>query len=212
MRTSTAVRLAIVAACVAVAIVLAHEVHEGEPIAADRAIMVAVHHAANPALDGLMRALTFIGNPVPMTVITLCAAGVLAALGRRGEALALVLGVAAASLLDTGLKELFERVRPQLWPRPPVAGDSFPSGHALTSTVAFGAMAAFAGRAFPRYAPAFAAAAAVLVAGIAFSRVYLGVHWPTDVVAGMAIGYVVLVVLLRATPHARTRATGPATD
>ncbi|HEY0381382.1 MAG TPA: phosphatase PAP2 family protein [Candidatus Elarobacter sp.] len=201
VRSAATLRLAIAAACAVVAITLAHEVHEGEPIGADIAIMQAVHAGANPFFDALFRALTFIGNPVPLTVITVCAAGALWFRGRRREALALVIGVLAASLLDTGLKEVFERVRPALWPRAPVPGDSFPSGHAVTSTVAFGAMAAFAGRAVPQRARTFAIAAAVLIAGIAFSRVYLGVHWPTDVVAGVAIGYLCLRVLLRLAPR-----------
>jgi len=197
VRTAAALRLALVAACVVVAIALAHEVHEGQPIGADTAIMQAMHRAGSPLLDKLAHGLTFFGNPIPLSVITACAAGALFACGRRREAVALVIGVLAATLLDTALKEVFERVRPQLWPRAPVAGDSFPSGHALTSPVAFGAIAVFAGRVFPRYARAFAVTAALLVAGIAWSRVYIGVHWPTDVIAGLAIGYLCLMLLLR---------------
>ena len=200
-RVGNALRFAFAAACVVVAIALAHEVHEGQPIGADTAVMEAIHRGATPFLDALARALTFCGNPVPLTVITVAAAGVLAALGRRREAIALVIAVLAATLLDTALKEVFERVRPQLWPRAPVAGDSFPSGHALTCPVAYGAMAVFFGRAFPRYARAFAVAAALLVAGIAWSRVYIGVHWPTDVIAGVAIGYLCLMLLVRVAPR-----------
>jgi undecaprenyl-diphosphatase len=200
LRTIASLRLSIVAVCAVVAIVLAHEVHEGQPIAADAAIMHAVHGAATPFLDALARALTWIGNPVPTTAITVVAAGTLAAFGRRREAIALALGVLAATLLDLALKEVFERVRPNLWPHAPVPGDSFPSGHAVTSTILFGALAAFAGRIAPRRARTFAIAAALLVAGIAASRVYLGVHWPSDVVAGVAIGYLCLALLLRLTP------------
>ncbi|MDB5069534.1 MAG: phosphoesterase PA-phosphatase related protein [Candidatus Eremiobacteraeota bacterium] len=195
--TRTALRLAVAAACVVIAITLAHEVHEGQPIGADTAIMEAMHRHATPALDALAHGLTSMGNPIPLTVITVCAAAVLAAYGRRREAVMLVIGVIAATLLDTALKEVFERVRPHLWPRAPVAGDSFPSGHALTSPVAFGAMAVFAGRLLPRYARTFTVIAALLVAGIAWSRVYIGVHWPTDVIAGVSIGYLCLMVLLR---------------
>jgi membrane-associated phospholipid phosphatase len=192
------IRFAALAACVAVAIALAHEVHEGQPIAADVAIMQAVHAIANAFLDGLMRALTFMGGPIGEAVVTVCAAAVLYLRGERVAAIALVGGVIFASVLDTALKEVFERVRPQLWPHAPVPGDSFPSGHAVTSIVLYGGIAAFFGREMPRYAVAFAIAAGALVAGIAFSRVYLGVHWPTDVVAGVAIGYVCLVAMLAA--------------
>ena len=193
-----AIRFAALAACVAVAIAIAHEVHEGQPIAADVAIMQAVHAHANPFLDALMRALTFLGGPIGSSIVTVCAAAVLALRGERAPAIALIAGVIFASLLDAALKEVFERVRPQLWPHAPVPGDSFPSGHAVTSIVLYGGIAALFGREMPRYAVALAIAAGALVAGIAFSRVYLGVHWPTDVVAGVAIGYVCLIVMLAA--------------
>ena len=206
MLTGPAIRIAALAACVAVAIALAHEVHEGQPIAADVAIMQAVHAHASPFLDALMRALTFMGGPIGVTTVTACAAAVLALRGERVAAIALVAGVIFASLLDTALKEVFERVRPQLWPHAPVPGDSFPSGHAVTSIVVYGGIAALFGREMPRYAVAFAVAAGALVAGIAFSRVYLGVHWPTDVVAGVAIGYVCLIAMLAAERNFHRRA------
>ncbi len=76
------------------------------------------------------------------------------------------------------LKELFDRVRPDLWLRAAVSGESFSSGHALTSTVIYGFVAYTLARRWP--------GDTVL---IAFSRLYLGVHWPSDVVAGVAIGY-----------------------
>jgi membrane-associated phospholipid phosphatase len=202
------VRFAALAACVAVAIAIAHEVHEGQPIAVDLTIMEAVHAHASPFLDALMRALTFTGGPIGSSVVTVCAAAILALRGERVAAIALVAGVIFASLLDAALKETFERVRPQLWPHAPVPGDSFPSGHAVTSIVLYGGIAALFGRDMPRYAVALAIAAGALVAGIAFSRVYLGVHWPTDVVAGVAIGYVCLIAMLAAERnfHRRTHA------
>jgi undecaprenyl-diphosphatase len=137
--------------------------------------------------------------------VFLVAAAVLALLWRRPWILALVLtSDIAAQLLSYGLRDWIGRRRPPLvYPEPkplvhvPHSG-SFPSGH---STAAFACATVIAWRA-PRFAfPAF-----LLAGAIAWSRVYVGVHWPLDVLGGSALGVLVataLLMLVRALPRSR---------
>jgi undecaprenyl-diphosphatase len=119
---------------------------------------------------------------------------VLCAVYRRWGVFALTLiAVALADWSATGLKALVDRSRPPLRyaePKTLVAvphDASFPSGHAATSFAA-ATMLAFA---FPRLAPVLY----VLAAAVAFSRVYVGVHYPLDVIGGAVLGMLIAVVL-----------------
>jgi undecaprenyl-diphosphatase len=119
---------------------------------------------------------------------------VLSAVYRRWGVFALtVIAIALADWSSMGLKSLINRPRPPLrYPEPktlvPLPHDaSFPSGHAATSFAA-ATMLSFA---FPRLAPLLY----VLAAAVAFSRVYVGVHYPLDVVGGAALGVLIGVVL-----------------
>ena len=121
---------------------------------------------------------------------------VLAAVYRRwGVLLLTVVAIALADWTATALKAIVDRPRPfvrypepkVLVPRPHDA--SFPSGHAATSFAA----ATILSFAFPKAAPAFL----ILAAAVAYSRVYVGVHYPLDVIAGAALGAAVAIALLR---------------
>lgn len=116
----------------------------------------------------------------------------------------LLLAVPSGMLLNIGLKNAFQRVRPSMdVPLVHLTTFSFPSGHAVASTLFYGAMCALALRRLQRPAAraAVIAAAAFMVLLVCFSRVYLGAHYLTDVVAGIAVGLAWLLVagrLLRA--------------
>jgi undecaprenyl-diphosphatase len=121
-------------------------------------------------------------------------AAVLAAVYRRWGVLVLtVIAVAVADWSTTALKALFDRERPPLrYPEPkalvPVPHDaSFPSGHAATSFAA----ATILSFSFPRFAPLLY----LLAAAVTFSRVYVGVHYPLDVVGGAVLGVLVATAL-----------------
>jgi membrane-associated phospholipid phosphatase len=103
-----------------------------------------------------------------------------------------------AKLLETGLKLTFERARPSVVPHLQDAGGySFPSGHTMTAVITYGLLAAvlvsqLGGRA--RYVPPVIAAVIVLAVG--FSRIYLGVHYLTDVLAGTLVAGACLILAI----------------
>lgn len=100
----------------------------------------------------------------------------------------IVLGI-TTPILFAGLKEIVCRPRPALWPRLVEEGGwSFPSGHALASATIFPLLAWTLSRRSPGRAPAFWGFGLALPLVIGLGRLYLGVHWPTDVLAGWAIG------------------------
>jgi len=110
---------------------------------------------------------------------------------RRAAALLVLVAVAGGMLLSTLLKLGFERPRPDLVPHAvEVYTASFPSGHAMLSAVTWLTLGALLMRVEPRRrVKAFVLAMAVLTTLlVGASRIYLGVHWPTDVLAGWCIG------------------------
>jgi undecaprenyl-diphosphatase len=133
---------------------------------------------------------------------------VLCAVYRRWGVFALtVIAIALADLSSSGLKSLTDRPRPPLrYAEPktlvPLPHDSsFPSGHAATSFAA-ATMLSFA---FPRLAPLLY----VLAAAVAFSRVYVGVHYPLDVIGGAVLGALIAIALrVLMTRIARRRSNG----
>jgi undecaprenyl-diphosphatase len=137
--------------------------------------------------------MTNIGSPVGLTVIVVAVAVILAIRRRWRWFLYLVLTVVGGSLLNFELKRYFARARPDIAEMLRRAnGYSFPSGHAMSSAVVFGALAYLAFRAIRSW-PAKTAVIAflyTLIAAIALSRVYLGVHWISDVLAGFTAGTV----------------------
>ncbi|MFC4601699.1 phosphatase PAP2 family protein [Cohnella hongkongensis] len=113
-------------------------------------------------------------------------AGLAAGLGHRKELLLLVFSVGGAAGLNSLLKNAFQRERPALHRLAEETGYSFPSGHSMAAFALYGAMAYLLWRHIASRAgrTALIAAAAVLVLSIGLSRIYLGVHYPSDVLAG----------------------------
>ncbi|HWQ61496.1 MAG TPA: phosphatase PAP2 family protein, partial [Negativicutes bacterium] len=102
----------------------------------------------------------------------------------------LVVCLGGAALLNFLLKHLFERARPDMFTVISVTGYSFPSGHAMVSLCFYGMVAYLLCRHLPRLAPQLLVygLTAALVTAVGFSRIYLGVHYPSDVLGGYIAG------------------------
>jgi undecaprenyl-diphosphatase len=179
---------------------LASELVEGETFGFDAAILTGLRRAddlavpAGPAwlLQGAID-ISAMGGATLLWLIGLAGTGFLALLGRRREALWLAATFAGSSLLNAGLKLLFDRDRPDLVPHLTVISDtSFPSGHAMNAAAVYLTLGILLAETQPRRAQrVFLLGIAVLmVVLIGCSRVYLGVHWPSDVIAGWCVGSV----------------------
>jgi undecaprenyl-diphosphatase len=165
---------------------ITEEVVEGESRAFDRAVLLWIEGNVPGWMDGPMRVVTALGYY--MVVVPLLAAIVLAFYlkGWRLSAVMLVISTAGGVFLTTVLKGVFRRARPEIVDSGYAAGFySFPSGHATVAVGFYGALAlilAYHLRGPARWAVVLLGAALVLLIG--FSRLYLGVHYPTDVLAG----------------------------
>ena len=172
---------------------LALDVTRGDAMRLDMPIRNAVHARSSPPLTAMMRGMSIIGSEVVLAPLGVILVWWLVATKRRRAAV--VFGVAAlgGEALDQILKLLFDRPRPE-----PFFGfaapitHSFPSGHAMVSCCFFGVMAVILAAREPSRAKRISifAIAALLAALIGFSRVYLGFHYPTDVLAGYAAAVV----------------------
>lgn len=190
--------LAFAAAALAGFVELAGDVAEGDTRAFDEAILVALRAPGDPGepigpwwLDVAMRDITSMGSHTVLAIVTLGAAGYLL-VGRKRAAAAFVLAaVVGGALLGSALKIGFARPRPEVVAHlVDVSTLSFPSGHAMLSAVTFltiGALLARQARG-GRLKAYLLGMAIVLTLLVGASRVYLGVHWPTDVLAGWCAG------------------------
>jgi len=177
---------------------LASEVVEGDTMAFDERVLQLFRSQANPSLPAgppwlkdAMRDVTALGSTSVLTIVVVGVAGYLAVSGLR-HAGAMVLGsVALGVLLSNSLKAAFSRPRPAFIPPDLlVFTASFPSGHATLSAVVYLTLGALLCRTQSSVAvKAYILCFAMFLTGIVgLSRVYFGVHWPTDVVAGWLVG------------------------
>jgi undecaprenyl-diphosphatase len=177
---------------------IADEVSEQETSEVDRAILLAMRSPDDvsdpigpPWLEEVGRDLTALGGNAVGTLFTLAAGGYLWLAGKRATALLLVGAIASGELLSYALKGAFHRPRPDLVTQYSIVyTSSFPSGHSMFAAIAYLTAGALIARAEPRKrVKAFVMALAVLLTFVTgVSRVYLGVHWPSDVLAGWLAG------------------------
>jgi undecaprenyl-diphosphatase len=179
-------------------LVLGGEMAEGETKAFDRWALLALRNPANlndpigpRSLEEAMRDITALGGVTLLTLITIVAVVALWRSSRRAEATVFASVVLVAQVASEGLKILYDRPRPTLVPHAAyVYSNSFPSGHSAMSAAVYIMLAVVLASGLKTQASRTMVfgLAVLLVVLIGISRVYLGVHWPTDVLAGWALG------------------------
>jgi undecaprenyl-diphosphatase len=174
---------------------LAELMEDGNPVLerVDQAVWNAAREVRSPGATTFFLVFTLLGAGVGLGILVLLIAVVLVARGHPRWATFLVVTATGGGLLNHGLKLVFERNRPDmadaLWRSHSYA---FPSGHAMGSFVVFGALVYLVMRASAsaRVRSAAVALALTLTGTISLSRIYLGVHWFSDIVAGLSAGLV----------------------
>jgi undecaprenyl-diphosphatase len=159
----------------------------------DHAANQTVHDHTRQPVTGWVFVITTLGSSYVLIAVALAAALGLALRGRWRSALVLIVAYAVTDLTVAVVKLIAERPRPEA-NLTEAGGFSFPSGHSAMSMAVYGCLAfalARACRGFPRVACALVGAAIVVAIGL--SRIYLGVHYPSDVLAGWITGAAIFI-------------------
>lgn len=190
---------------------LGREVVEGDTGKLDTSVALAIHGLDSVVMATAMRFFTFMGSPyavIPLGVLVLGWS-----LRKRDfrASLVLVLVLVMSDVLNIVLKHMFERPRPTLFQMHQLDSYSFPSGHAMGAAASYGIMGVVLSRLAPKHRRLLVLTLPFLVLMIGYSRIYLGYHWPTDVLAGFAAGgFMVLAgaVTLDGVPSSLDEAVG----
>ena len=178
---------------------LADEVIEGGTQGFDEKLLLSFRHGdtramvGSPSVQQAARDVTALGGVAVLTFVTGIAAGFLVLDGKRHMALFVLGSILSGLIASTILKDVFHRARPDLAPFDVyVSGASFPSGHSMMSAVTYLTLGALLARSQSRrrLKAYFLLVAIFLTFAVGVTRVYLGVHWPTDVLAGWTAGAV----------------------
>lgn len=201
---------------------LADEVVEGDMADFDQAVVMLFRHGADLAqpvgpawFQEMMRDVTALGSFAVLGFALAASLGYLLMVGRRGPALLMAASVLGGTLVSTLLKHGFDRPRPDYPHVAQVFTASFPSGHALLSAVTYLTIGILLARvtAQRRLRVYFVSVALVLTLLIGLSRIYLGLHYASDVLAGWAIGaawaLLCCAVMLWFEEHGRALAARP---
>ena len=177
---------------------VAGEVREQETGSIDRRVLIALRVPGHPGtpigphwLVEMARDLTSLGSIAVLSVIVLIVVGLVLSLRQRREALVLLIAAGGGLVMTAFLKDLFGRARPEaIYRAVEVSRSSFPSGHAMLSAVVYLSLGALcAGYVRPRLVKTYIMAVAMtLTLLVGVTRIYLGVHWMTDVLAGWSVG------------------------
>lgn len=177
---------------------LADNVAEGDTHVFDQALLLALRNPVDHSdplgprwVEEIVRDITALAGTGILSLLVAGVAGYLLMLRKPNLALLLLVAIGGGTLLSTLLKQGFGRPRPDLVPHAMYAGStSFPSGHAILAAVTYLTLGALLAQIQPRRQLKIylLTVAVVLTILVGFSRVYLGVHWPTDVLAGWVVG------------------------
>lgn len=192
------IALVVLAASIWGFVAITDEVREGEQISLDRSILMLFRNPEDPAdpigppwFESAVRDVTALGGVTITTMVTLATVGFLLLSRKRGAALFVLASIAGAATMSFVIKAAIERPRPELTLHSiDVYSSSFPSGHATGAAATYLTLAALLAR-FQRRRRVkvyLLTLAVILTIMIGLSRLYLGVHWPSDVLAGWTLG------------------------
>jgi membrane-associated phospholipid phosphatase len=189
----------LVAASLAFAIIAASVATTAPILKQDLQVSVWLHTHGSPVFTAFLVAITQLHSPVGMTIMAVLVCILLWRQGHRYWTLSLALAVPGGMVINTIIKLIFNRSRP-VWDDPilTLSSASFPSGHTAGATLFYGFLAAYMVWNMKTLGPRLIAVAgcALMVALVGFSRIYLGVHYLSDVLAAMSISTVWLVICL----------------
>jgi membrane-associated phospholipid phosphatase len=165
---------------------LAEEVLESETGQFDAVVRTAIHARASPAVTTLMQGFSWLGSPGVLAAVSLLALTAFLYFHRPRVAVVLAVGATGSAGLDLVLKHAFHRPRPVPFFGASPSSYSFPSGHALGALCVYGVLALILSARTPRWRTRLCiwVVVGLLVGMIGVSRIYLGVHYPSDVIAG----------------------------
>jgi undecaprenyl-diphosphatase len=210
---ATEVRIAgwLIAAGVAgvVFTVMAVLVVEQDTSGFDRRATLAFQSIGSPGLDAAIRAITDLGSWQVCMAVSVAVA-VWCGVRRQWRAMTVMLAAyLTAEAVNQILKQIFARPRPELLEKIPLPDSySFPSGHAMSAVVVYGVIAIIAARLVPRTGRVVTVVMIAVIAATGASRVYLGVHWTVDVLAGFCGGIPLLAAAAHVIPAAQRAVHG----
>jgi undecaprenyl-diphosphatase len=176
---------------------IADEMREGDTQTFDHAVLLLFRTPGDPAdpigpvwVEEAVRDLTSLGSYSILTILITVTALHLMLSGRIRTGWFLTAAVVGGAVLTTALKSAFDRPRPEIAGAARVFTSSFPSGHATTSAVVYLTLGALLASATPvrRLKALYLGVAVFLTLTVGITRLYLGVHYPSDVAAGWAVG------------------------
>ena len=182
--------------CAVVFLALLRQVWDGGSVAFDHPVMMWVHGATTPWLTDTAQVVTLLGGRI-VQVAAVAAAVVLCALRRWADAIIVVAAVVGSSRINVALKPVIERARPDFWePMTVETTYSFPSGHTMAAMSIAAPLVILAWN--TRFRWPTLVLAAIYVIAVGATRVYLGAHFPSDVLAGwcLTVLWVSAVVLV----------------
>ena len=202
---------AIAAVAAILFVYLATAVAHGPAGRFDLAVRDTVHSWASPPLTYAMRGVTLLGSSAILVPLGIVLAWRLLARGRREAVVLLAVAALGGEAWDQGLKLLFHRERPEAFFGLAPDNYSFPSGHSMAAACFYGSLALIAAERSRSHARrrAIWAGAGALIGSIGLSRIYLGVHYPTDVLGGYLAAVAWLALIAAVTRPSTDKSTSP---
>jgi undecaprenyl-diphosphatase len=177
---------------------LADDAVEGDYLDVERGIMLAFRQPDNPAVGigppwvlNVVRDITALGSVAVLSLLVALVTGLLLFKARRRTAAFILVATIGGTVISSGIKTLLHRPRPDIVPHlMEVTSLSFPSGHSMLSSVVYLTLGALLGKTMARRREKIYlfVSAVLLTVLVGLSRIYLGVHYPTDVLAGWSAG------------------------